>query len=197
MNFKQLVLLSTITVLSCNVIKTNHSVRLADGYYYYEQLSPALIIQLLGDYKFQSLKTKYFRDVENHFLKYVTIKINGTTPKILYTAHTYVQPYYSAVGLQYSNISLDTFLINSIKEQLRIKLNISLKQYKEIKLGVKNVYKLTYQVVNPANEIASSHTEYFLKNGNYVYRFLFWTINSDDKVINEEAEYIISHIKFD
>lgn len=118
-------------------------------------------------------------------------------PKFLYTAHTIVQPYYSTICLQYHKISLDSSFISFIKEQLKDKLNSSFNNYTEIKLDSKTVYKISYQVTNPVNEIATSNTKYFLKKGDYLYRLLFWTTDNNDKVISEEAEYIITYIRFD
>jgi hypothetical protein len=170
---------------------------LTDGYSYYKQNSPSLTIQLLGDYKFQPLKTKYFRDIEKAFIKYSTLNFSGVTPKILYTAHTIVRPYYSTICLQYTNVILDSSLLNFIKGQLKEKLNSSFKKYSEIKLDSKTVYKISYQVLNPVNEVATSNTEYLFKKGDYLYRLLFWTTENNDKDISEEAEYIITHIRFD
>ena len=43
---------------------------MVDGYNYYEQTSPQMKAQLLGDYYFQPLKTKYFREINKVFIKY-------------------------------------------------------------------------------------------------------------------------------
>ena len=197
MRFKHVIYSLLFFFSACSTTKTNKSISLADGYSYYKQNSPSLTIQLLGDYKFQPLKTKYFRDIEKAFIKYSTLNLSATTPKVLYTAHTIVQPYYSTICLQYNNVLLDSSLLNFIKGQLKEKVNASFKKYTEIKLESKNIYKLAYQVVNPVNEIATSNTEYFFKKGDYLYRLLFWTTENNDKVISEEAEYIIAHIQFD
>ena len=60
---------------------------MVDGYNYYEQTSPQMKAQLLGDYYFQPLKTKYFRDIDKVFIKYATHRLDNTRPDILYQAH--------------------------------------------------------------------------------------------------------------
>lgn len=170
---------------------------MVDGYNYYEQTSPQIKIQLYGDYLFPPLKTKYFRDVDKRFIKYVTNKFNNASPKILYKAHTFVQPFYSTICLQYKINSLDTTSLNDIKIQLKDYLNTKVSELKKIKCGFKDVYKIKYQVTNSINKIYSSNTEYFFKNGEFVYRLFFWTINSNDKIISDEAEDIIKNIRFD
>ena len=167
-----------------------------DGYNYYEQTSPQIKIQLYGDYLFQPLKTKYFRDVDKRFIKYVTNKFNNVTPQILYKAHTFVQPSYSTICLQYKINTLDTMSLNDIKIQLKDYLNTKVSALEKIKCGSKDVYKITYRATNSINKIYSSHTEYFFKNGESVYRLLFWTTDSNNKTIFDEAEDIIKNISF-
>ncbi|MBS1758993.1 MAG: hypothetical protein JST23_02620 [Bacteroidetes bacterium] len=48
---------------SCGVTNKSSSIKMVDGYNYYEQSSPLMKVQLLGDYYFQPLKTKYYRDI--------------------------------------------------------------------------------------------------------------------------------------
>ena len=170
---------------------------MVDGYNYYEQTTPQMKAQLLGDYSFQPLKTKYFRDIDKEFIKYATHRLTNDKPEILFHAHTIVQTYYSTLCLQYKTNSLDTTIINNIKLQLKDNLNIKPSKIDKIKCGFKDVYKLKYQTTNSLNKIAATHTEYFFRNGEYIYRLFFWTTNSDDTVISEEAEFIIKQIRFD
>lgn len=169
---------------------------MADGYKHYEQTSPQMKIQLLGDYYFQPLKTKYFRDIDKMFIKYSTRRLDNTKPEILYQAHTIVQTYYSTVCLQYRTTSLDTIILNDIEVHLKDYLNIKTPKVEKIKCGFKDVYKLKYQTTNSLNKISTTHTEYFFRNGEYIYRLFFWTTNSDDAIISEEAESIIKGIRF-
>jgi hypothetical protein len=196
MRLKILVIFSLIISSSCNVTnKSASSIKMSDGYTFYT--SPSIKIQLYGDYFFQPLKTKYFRDVDKRFLKYVTNKFNNTSPKLLYKAHTIIQPFYSTICLQYKTNYLDTTSLNDIKIQLKDNLNTKVSELQEIKCGSKDVYKIKYQATNSINKVYSSHTEYFFKNGEFVYRLFFWTTNSNDKVISDEAEVIIKNIRFD
>lgn len=168
-----------------------------DGYKYYEQTLPYMKVQLFGDYDFQPFKKKYYRDIDKRFLKYSTLKFDNKKPAILYKAHTIVQPFYSTVCLQYKNSSLDTILLNDLGSQLKTLLNRTYTNIERIKCGAKDVYKIKYQITNSINKIYTSHTEYFFKEADYVYRLLFWTTNSDDRGILDEAEHIIKEIKFD
>ncbi len=183
---------------SCNVAKKSSlEIKIIDGQTYYEQTSPEIKFQLYGDYLFQPLRTKYFRDVDKRFIKYITNKYHNITPKILYKAHTIIQPFYSTVCLQYKTNLLDTMSLNEIKIQLKDQLNTKVSKLEKIKCGLKDVYKIKYQTTNSVNKIYSSHTEYFFKNGEFVYRLLCWTIDSNDKIISDEAYTIIKNIRFD
>lgn len=182
---------------SCRVTNKSSSITRVDGYNYYEQTSPHMKVQLFGDYYFQPLKTKYFRDIDKKFIKYVTHRLDNTKPNMLYQSHTIVQPYYSTICLQYKTNSLDTTIISDIKIQLKENLNIKTFKVDKINCGFRNVYKLKYQTTNSLNKIAANHTEYFFRNGEYIYRLFFWTTNSYDAVISEEAEFIIKEIRFD
>lgn len=181
---------------SCGVTNKSSSIKMVDGYNYYEQSSPLMKVQLLGDYYFQPLKTKYYRDISKEFIKYATHRLDNTKPKILYQAHTVVQTYYSTLCIQYKSSSLDTAIIDDIKLQLKNNLNIKPPKIDKIKCGLTSAYKLQYQTSNSFNKIAISHTEYFFRQGEYIYRLFFWTTNSDDSIISEEAEFIIKGIRF-
>lgn len=191
------ILFFLVAFASCGVTKKSSSIKMVDGYNYYEQTSPNMKVQLFGDYYFQPLKTKYYRDIDKKFIKYVTHRLGNTKPDILYQSHTIVQPYYSTLCLQYKTNSLDTTIISDIKIQLKENLNIKTSKVDKINCGLRNVYKLKYQTTNSLNKITANHTEYFFRNGEYIYRLFFWTTNSYDTVISEEAELIIKEIRFD
>lgn len=182
---------------SCNVTsRPSSSIENSDGYIYFEQKSPEIKIRLLGDYLFQPLKTKYFRDVDQRFIKYITVKYNNQVPKILYKAHTFIQPFYSTVCLQYRTSFLDTTSFTEINNELRDRMNSGISEMKRIQCGRKEVFKIKYQTTNSINKIYSTHTEYFFRHGNYLYRILFWTTEENDNVISYEAEKIIENIRF-
>lgn len=192
----RILIIFSLIISSCTVSNKSSSIKVIDGYTIYEQ-TPNIRIQLFGDYFFQPLKTKYFRDVDKRFLKYVTSRFNNTTPKLLYTAHTIIQPFYSTICLQYRINYLDTASLNEVKIQLKDNLNTKVSELQEIKCGSKDVYKIKYQTTNSINKIYSSHTEYFFRNGEFMYRLFFWTTDSNDKIITDEAEVIIKNIRFD
>jgi len=173
------------------------SIKMSDGYNYYEQVSPQMKVQLFGDYCFQPFKTKYFRDVDNKFINYSKLSVAKTKPKTLYKAHTIIQPFYSTLCLQYKASILDSIFLNVIKTQLKENLNIKVVKYEVIKCGFKDVYKLKYQLTNSINKVYASHTEYLFRRNDCIYRLFFWTTNSDDAVISVEAESIIKEIRFD
>ena len=151
----------------------------------------------MGDYKFQPFKTKYFRDIDNRFIKYSTSNFNSKTPTILYSAHTYVQPYYSIICTQYENCILDTNQIKNLKIELKQNLKTSFSKIEKIRCGNKEAYKIIYQATNSLTNINCSNTEYFFSNNHTVYRLFLWTTNNDDSVMAIEAEYIIREAKFD
>jgi hypothetical protein len=165
--------------------------------YYYEQHSPFVHLSLLGDYRFQPYKTKYFRDIDRRFIEYSTQRFNNIKPEILYAAHTIIQPYYSSVFVLYKNCTLDSTGIKDINLQLRSGLHTSYSKYKEVRCGTRNPFKISYQVKNSLTGIYSSHTEYIFGVGANVYCLFLWTTNSDDSVISNEAEYISKEAKFE
>ncbi len=192
-----LIILSLIIFVSCNVTNKLSSIKMIDGYNYYEQASPPMKIQLFGDYCFQPFKKKYYRDVDTKFIQYVKLSVAKTKPKTLYKAHTIIQPFYSTLCLQYKAGAPDTVFLNVIKAQLKENLNVKVLSAEMIKSGFKDVYKLKYQQTNSINKVYTSHTEYLFRSNEFIYRLFFWTTNNDDTVISVEAESIIKEIRFD
>ena len=183
---------------SCTVTKKSSlQIKISDGQTYYEEVSTPIRFKLYDDYLFQPLKTKYYRDVDKRFIKYITDKYHNVTPKIIYKAHTIIQPFYSTVCLQYKTNLLDTLSLKEIKIQLKSQLHANSSKPEKIRCGSREVYKIKYQTTNAVNKIYSSHTEYFFKNGGFIYRLFFWTIDADDKIISSEAEKIIKNIRFE
>ena len=185
---------------SCSLTKTNNSlVKLSDdkSIYYYEQKKPFIHLSLLGDYKFQAFRTKYFRDVNKKFIKYSEQKLNNRKPTILYSARTFVQPFYSTICVLYSDTKFDTTNLKSIKFDLKRNLKTSFNKPTEIKCGTINAYKISYQVVNKTTNFSTTNFEYFFTVGSNVYRFFLWTTNEDTSALTIEAEYIIREAKFE
>jgi len=199
MNPERIFFLVTLVFFSCSPAKTNnYKIKLAEdrSVYFYKEDSPFINLSLLGDYKFQPYKTKYFRDIDSRFIKYSTADFNNKKPTILYAAHTYVQPFYSTICVQYKDCKLDSNLIMNLQQELKINLKASFDKIEKIKCGTKDAYKIKYQVTNSLTKIYCSNTEYFFANKNTVYRLFLWTTNSDDHVISNEAEYIIKEARF-
>lgn len=191
-----LIILLLINFVSCNVTDKLSSIKMIDGYNYFEQALPQVRIQLLGDYYFQPFRTKYFRDIDEKFIHYSTLRVGKARPLILYKAHTIVQPFYSTLCLQYKTNSADTVFLHAIKAQLKESLNITVSEVGKIKCGSRDVYKVKYQKSHSISRIYTSHTEYLFRNNEFIYRLFFWTANSDDTIISSEAESIIKEISF-
>jgi hypothetical protein len=190
-----LIILSLIFFSSCGGLKNSTSIKIIDGYNYYEQSLPQMKVKLFGDYYFQPFKTKYYRDIDKEFFKYTKNKIDGIKPKRLFQAHTIVQNYYSMLCSQYKISKADSTLLNEIKAQLQESFKVRVSKIDTIKSGKRDVYKISYQTVNSLNKLTVKHTEYIFRNGEYFYRFFFWTTNSDFSVIKEEAEFIMKEIQ--
>ncbi len=117
-----------IIFISCTTSKTNnHLVKLSDdkSMYFYEQSNPFVHFSLLGDYKFQSYKTKYFRDIDYRFIEYSKLPLYKKKPIILYAAHTSVQPFYSSILVLYNHTKFDTSMFNDIGLNLKQDLKTS------------------------------------------------------------------------
>ena len=186
--------------ISCTVTRTNNNlVKLSDdkSIYYYEQENPFIHLSLLGDYKFQAFKTKYFRDIEKRFIDYSKLKFNNCKPTILYSVHTYIQPYYSSLCILYRDTQFDTANLKNIKLDLKSNLKTSFSKAVEVKCGTTNAYKISYQVVNRITEISTTNFEYFFTKGRNVYRLFLWTTNEETYALTNEAEYIIREARFE
>jgi hypothetical protein len=192
--------LVVIIFASCSLTKTNNNlIKLSDdkSIYYYEQEKPFVHLSLLGDYKFASFRTKYFRDIDKEFIDYSKHKFNNRKPTILYSAHTYVLPFYSTICILYKDTKFDTTALKNIKTDLKTILKTSFNKFVEIKCGTLNAYKITYQVISRITGIYTTNFEYFFAKGNNVYRLFLWTTNEDTYALTNEAEYIIREAKFE
>lgn len=196
MKFKHLIYFLIIFCTACRTTKPDQSVNLLDGRYTYKQKSKPITIKLYGDYKFKPLNTTNFRDIDKDFIRYTGLKL-GAKPAMLYSAYTYVQPYYSTICIQYKDVKLDSSLFDVVKKQLKKKVNSSYQKYETLKLDSKNVHKIAYEVTNKINGVATLNYEYFFENDNYLYRLFFWTTDSNEKIMTTEAESIISKIQFE
>jgi hypothetical protein len=197
---KIILFLVVLIFASCTLTKTNNNlVKWSDdkSSYYYPQENPFIHLSLMGDYKFQALRTKYFRDINKEFISYSKHKFNNRKPTILYSAHTYVQPFYSSMFILYKDTTLDTTNLENIKLDLKRNLRTSFHKPVEVKCGSINAYRISYQVVNKTTNIYTSNFEYFFTKENNVYRLFLWTTNEDTFALTNEAEYIIREAKFE
>jgi hypothetical protein len=188
-----------IIFISCTASKTNnHLVKRSDdkSIYYYEQPNPFVHLSLLGDYKFQSYKTKYFRDIDCRFIEYSKLPFYKKKPIVLYAAHTCVQPFYSSILVLYNHTKFDTLLFTDIKQNLKKHLKTSNHKWNEVKCGKIKAYKISYQVVNKITKIYTTNLEYLFENNDQLYRLFLWTTNENDNTMANEAEYIIAEAVF-
>jgi hypothetical protein len=195
-----LLFLVVLILLSCTFTKTNNSlVKFSDdkSVYYYEQVNPFMHLSLLGDYKFQAFRLKYFRDISKGFIEYSKHKFNNRKPTILYSAHTYVQPIYSTICILYRDTKFDTTNLDNIRLLLKSELKTFFNKPIKVKCGTVNAYKISYQVLNTTTSIYTKNFEYFFTKENNVYRLLLWTTNEDTFALTNEAEYIIREAKFE
>ena len=139
---KYLIIFTLLFFTCCGGLKKSTSIKIIDGYNYYGQSSPQMKVKLFGDYYFQKLKTKYFRDIDKRFFNYTKNKIDGTKPKKLFQAHTIVQSYYSVLCAQYKISTADSAFINEIIFQLKINFKVKIIKIDTVKLGKRDVYKI-------------------------------------------------------
>jgi hypothetical protein len=192
--------LSILIFSSCSLTKTNNNlIKLSEdnSVYYYEQENPFIHLSLLGDYKFQPFRTKYFRDIDKGFIDYSKHKFNNSKPTILYSAYTHVRPYYSTICVLYKDTKFDTTNLMNVKLDLKNNLKTSFHKPVEVKCGTINAYKISYQLANKITNIYTTNFEYFFTKENNVYRLFLWTTNEDTFALTNEAEYIIREAKFE
>lgn len=186
---------SILTLSSCTVQKAGGNFIDEDGYIYYEQPAPQLRMQLYGDYKFHSIKNKHFPGVDKSFLKYTTSKVNRTTPKLMYAAHTIVKPFYSSIGLVYKGQQANDALLANIKQQLNENLKTTFNSVDSFYTSLGTARYFTYPVQHLSTNASTIHREYLINNGQDLIRFKFWTTESDTAMVFREAEVILKNIR--
>jgi len=181
---------------ACGVKKSQGGFRKDEGYLYYHQSNPELGFRVFGDYFVHSLDPKYFNDVSRSFLKYSLGKIKTTKPRLVFAAHTTVHPYYSCISTLYGNTTLDSSLVDVLRNEMRSSLGIKNDSYAVIYTNYGSAIKFEYQVLHPITKIRSAHLEYLINHSGSIIRFCFWTIESNNDLVFSEAEGIIKNLEF-
>ena len=190
-------LLTTLVIFySCSVSKIGGEVKTEkDGDHpYYELNSPYVQIQLKGDYYFHPLERKYFPDTDKEFMEYLKVKLGNRKPKLMYSAHTTVPPYYSTVAVLYQNIQFDTTQLVNIRTELQKRLKVSIKNSTEIVTNYGHATEIEYNASNTVTRIPTCYNEFFINNGSNVIRIYSWFIDCKEPIIKEELEGIVKTI---
>ena len=186
------------TLVSCNLPKSSGVINKGEAGEHprYEHQSPNFEIPIVADYRFHPMEKKYFIDTDHSFLNYIGKRLNNKRPRVLYSAHTFVPPFYSTIGLLYLELHSDKSLNEEIKSQLAAQLTVTIRRIDTVSTSFGSAYRINYSVVNPNTQILTCYTEYFMDDENNLIRILFWTRECDEQAINEETEGIIKRIKF-
>ncbi|HEY1115107.1 MAG TPA: hypothetical protein VGE66_16165 [Chitinophagaceae bacterium] len=191
------VLFFAFSLVSCGVAHKAATTTSEDGYILYRQSAPAVELTLLGDYQLHGLKTKYFTDLHKKDLEYFTRPLQGRRPQLMFAAHTTVQPYYSAVGVQYNGVPGDSaLLLAAVKEELRQSLRTGFSELPPVTTDYGVVRGIVYQVKNPVTQRHTTHREYFVPHEGYLLRLFFWTSLQDPRILDIEPSFILKRMKF-
>lgn len=186
------------TLASCGIAHKPATTTPEEGYIIYRQSAPGVVLSLLGDYQLHAIKAKYFTDLHRKDLKYFTRPLQGRRPQLMFAAHTTVQPYYSAVGVQYSGVAGDTAqLMASVKEELRKSLRTGFSELPPVPTDYGVVRAIVYQVKNPLTQRFTTHREYFVYRDGHLLRLFFWTSLEDPRILDIEPGLILKNMKFE
>ena len=191
-------LLILIVLSSCSVSKIGGEVKTEkDGDHpYYELNSPYVQIQLKGDYYFHPLERKYFPDADEDFMEYLKERLGNRKPKLMYSAHTTVPPYYSTVAVLYKNIQFDTTLFENIRKELQERLKVSVKNSTDITTNFGHATEIEYNALNTTTRVRTCYNEFFINSGNNLIRIYSWSIDWKEPIIKDELEGIVKTISF-
>jgi hypothetical protein len=190
-------LLLTVYLASCGVAHKTATTTNEEGYIIYRQSAPAAVLTLFGDYQLHGLKRAYLTDIHKKDLSYFTRPLQGQKPRLMFAAHTTVQPYYAAVGVQYDHMTGDTSFLAAVNESLRLVLRTGYKEVAPVTTNYGVVRGIAYQVKNPVTQRHTSHREYFVLHDGHLLRLFFWTSDRNDRILEEEGVAILKKLKFD
>lgn len=190
-------LLLSLSVASCGIARKAATTTPEEGYILYKQSAPEVVLTLLGDYQLHGLETKYFTDLHKKDLKYFTRPLQGRRPQLMFAAHTAVQPYYSAVAVQYNGVAADTaLLLAAVKEELQESLRTGFSELPPVTTDYGVVRAIAYQVKNPVTQRFTTHREYFVPRDGHLLRLFFWTSLQDPRILDIEPGFILKGMKF-
>lgn len=189
-------LILALSFASCGVAHKAATTTSEEGYILYRQSAPEVELTLLGDYQLHGLKTKYFTDLNKKDLKYFTRPLQGRRPQLMFAAHTIVQPYYSAVGVQYNGVADGTTLLAAVKKELRQSLRTGFTELPPLATDHGVVRGIAYQVKNPVTQRHTSHYEYFVPHEGHLLRLFFWTSLENPRILDIEPSFILKRMKF-
>lgn len=189
-------LLFAFSLVSCGVAHRAATTTTEEGYILYRQSAPEVELTLLGDYQLHGLKTRYFTDLHKKDLKYFTRPLQGRKAQLMFAAHTIVQPYYSAVGVQYNGMAGDTAFLSAVKSELRKSLRTGFSELPPVTTDYGVVSGIAYQVKNPLTQRHTTHREYFVPHEGHLLRLFFWTSLQDPRILDIEPSFILKRIKF-
>jgi len=194
-----LILLSQWFLSSCALQKLDGKVitETDSDHPHYVLQDPYIQIELKGDYYFHPLKQKYFLGGNEHFLKYITKRVANHQPKLMFAAHTFVPPYYSAVAILYKNARIDSVFKHKVIQQLKDEMHVSRNIVEAISTSFGRSTKIEYSAADRTTKIMLWYTEYLIDKGNQVVRLCFWTTDGTESIIDEEIEGIVKTIKFE
>jgi hypothetical protein len=188
--------LTPIILCNCSISKIGGEVKTEKDadHPYYELNSPYVQIQLKGDYYFHSLERKYFPDTDENYMEYLKAGFGSRKPKLMYSAHTTVPPYYSTVAVLYKNIQFDSTLLGNIRKELQRRLKVSVKNSTDITTNFGHATEIEYNALNTTTRIPTCYNEFFINSGNNLIRIYSWSIDCKEPIIKEELEGIVKTI---
>lgn len=187
----------SLLLASCGVAHKSSTITPEEGYIIYRQSAPEASLTLLGDYAFHPLQKKYFTDVDKSALKYLAHRLHGQRPQLMFASHTFVQPYYAAVGMQYNHVAVDTALYRAVKEDLKQSLHAAFTELPAVSTDYGAVQGITYRVMNPLTKRFTSHAEYFIPYQDGLLRLFFWTSDRDERAFVQDAEGILKKLEWE
>jgi len=196
MRFTKVVLTIIIflsALFSCGVDKSIRRTiaKNIDGLVLVENKKIKISIKYYEDYWFHKLNKKFTLNWNKDFVKSI---YQNSNKKILFTAHTTIEPYCSTIGLLYKNNNIEMMVQNNA-EYLRKKLNAKNIISTTKIIGMIRYIKLSYILNSSKLRTDSKYVEYYSVQGENILRIIFWTIEANDNWFESETKGIIETVK--